>query len=102
MSIARLLWLKAFGAGGMDLTMTPDAGLAGSSDEEQLSFAWAEGRVIFTQDHGFLALHAAGSPHAGIAYCHQNSRGLGDILDGLLLIHACFTPDGMRNCVEWL
>jgi hypothetical protein len=55
---------------GIDVTTTPEAGLLGASDQEQVTYALAEGRVLFTQDDAFLRLHAAGVPHAGIAYCH--------------------------------
>ncbi len=87
---------------GMDVTMTPEAGLQGSSDESHVSFAQSEGRVIFTQDEDFLSLHAAGVPHAGIAYCHQEARSIGEIIRGLTLIWEVYEPEEMRNRVEWI
>src|SRR5580765_5464753 len=71
---------------GIDVTTTPQAGLMGASDQEQLAWALREGRAIFTHDEDFLALHAAGSHHAGIAFCHQESRSIGEIIRGLVLI----------------
>jgi predicted nuclease of predicted toxin-antitoxin system len=71
---------------GIDVTTTPEAGLLQATDEEQLAFARREGRVVFTQDEDFLKLHATGSPHAGITYCHQESRSLGDIIRSLTLL----------------
>ncbi|MCA2668619.1 MAG: DUF5615 family PIN-like protein [Microcystis sp. M114S2] len=35
---------------GLDVTTTPEENLLGVSDEIQLQFALANGRVIFTQD----------------------------------------------------
>ena len=33
---------------GIDVTTSPEKGLMGSSDEEQLAYALSQGRVIFT------------------------------------------------------
>jgi predicted nuclease of predicted toxin-antitoxin system len=56
---------------GIDVTTTPDAGLLHAPDEDHIAFGIAHRRVVFTQDQDFLRLHAAGRPHAGIAFCHQ-------------------------------
>src|ERR1700687_3740354 len=78
---------------GIDLTTTVDAGLSGADDDEHLAFGLAEGRVVFTHDDDFLVLHARGIEHAGIAYCHQDARTIGEIVLGLVLIHACMSAD---------
>ena len=54
----------------IDATATPEVGLLGASDEEQVAFALLQGRVIFTHDADFLRLHRRGAEHAGIVYCH--------------------------------
>ncbi|MEO0378289.1 MAG: DUF5615 family PIN-like protein [Cyanobacteria bacterium P01_A01_bin.17] len=59
---------------------TSGENLIGASDEEQLAFALSQDRVIFTQDDDFLRLHQSGIEHSGIAYCHQGSHSLGDIV----------------------
>jgi hypothetical protein len=87
---------------GIGVTTAASAGLLEASDEAHLSFAAREGRVIFTQDEDFLALHASGFAHAGIAYCHQEARSLGEIIKGLVLIWEVYEPDDMKNRVEWL
>lgn len=84
---------------GIDVTTTPESGLVGASDEEQARYALAEGRVIFTQDQDFLRIHASGTPHAGIAYCHQRKRSIGAIIAGLTQIWELMEPEEMRN---WL
>jgi hypothetical protein len=66
---------------GINVTTTADAGLLGASDEEHVAYAVREARVIFTQDKDFLRMQDAGVPHAGIAYCRQQSRTLGQIMD---------------------
>lgn len=87
---------------GIDVTTTPEAGLRGAEDPDHVRFALAEGRVIFTQDEDFLAIHAVGIDHPGIAYCHQGSRSLGEIIRGLVLLWEIYDPEEMVDHVEFL
>src|SRR5437588_10915603 len=87
---------------GANVTTAQEAGLLRASDEEHLEFARGEERVIFTQDADFLRLHAAGVQHAGIAYCHPQSRSIGQVIHGLALIWETLDPPDMRNRVEFL
>ena len=86
----------------IDVTTTADAGLVGADDHEQMAFARSQGRVIVTHDDDFLVLHSHGVPHAGIAYCHQESRSIGDLLRALLVLNECFTSEEMENQLEFL
>jgi hypothetical protein len=87
---------------GIDVTTTAEAGLLHAPDEDHLSYALAQGRVIFTQDADFLRLQASGAEHAGIAYCHQGARSLGELLQMLVLIWESIESEEMRNRVEYL
>jgi hypothetical protein len=87
---------------GVDVTTTPQVGLLGATDEEQAAHAFAEGRVIFTQDRDFLRINAARVPHAGIAYCPKGSKSIGEIIDGLMLIWDVLDPEEMPDRVEFL
>ena len=87
---------------GIDVTTATDAGLMGAEDRDHLRFAAATGRVVVTRDVDFLRLHAEGVSHAGSAYCHSQSRSLGEVLRRLVLIHAAMSPDDMKNRVEYL
>ena len=87
---------------GIDVTTTPETGLNGASDEEQVKFALGEERVIFTQDDDFLRLHQAGIAHAGITYCHQRSRSLGEIIKTLTLIWEFVEPAEIKGQVEFI
>lgn len=87
---------------GVDVTTTADAGLIGATDQVQLDYIRAEQRTIFTEDADFLRLHAAGEPHPGIAYCHQQSRSIGEIIRHLILIWEALDPEDIRNRVEFL
>jgi predicted nuclease of predicted toxin-antitoxin system len=87
---------------GIDVTTAADAGLRGATDEEHLAFARAERRVIVTHDDDDLRLHQQGIPHAGIVYCRQQTRSIGEMLRTLILIWAVLTPEEMENHVEFL
>ncbi|AFZ33643.1 hypothetical protein Sta7437_0016 [Stanieria cyanosphaera PCC 7437] len=86
----------------IDVTTTNEVGLMGASDEEQLEFALRKGRVIFTQDDDFLRLHHAGITHAGIAYCRQRSRSIGEIINTLTLIWEWVESEEIKNKVEFI
>jgi predicted nuclease of predicted toxin-antitoxin system len=87
---------------GINLTTTPEARLLGAIDEEQLAFAISQQRVIFTRDDDFLALHQRGVEHYGLVYCHQNSRSIGEIVRGLILIWEVLEPSDMQNHIEFI
>jgi len=86
----------------IDVTTTPEQALVSVSDEEQLAFCFSSERIIFTQDADFLRLHHAGANHAGIIYCHQGSRSVGDIIRSLVLIWECLEVEEMRNHLEFI
>lgn len=62
---------------GVDTTSTPETGLMGATDEEQLVFSNQQRRMIITQDTDFLRLHAEGNEHPGIAFYQQGGRTRG-------------------------
>jgi hypothetical protein len=87
---------------GIDVTTTPEVGLLRATDEEQLAFAGAHGRVLITHDTDFLVLNAAGVPHAGIAYCHPGKYTLGDLLRALVLVWEVYESEELHGRVEYL
>jgi hypothetical protein len=82
---------------GVDVTTTRDAGLEGKDDDDHLAFAIADDRVTVTHDDDFLALHAAGSQHAGIAYCHQEKYPVGELCDDC---SCCTRSIRRRKCAD--
>ncbi|MCE2674711.1 MAG: DUF5615 family PIN-like protein, partial [Microcystis sp. 53598_E5] len=84
---------------GIDVTTSPEKGLMGSSDEEQLAYALSQGRVIFTFDDDFLVLSSMGLEHWGIIYSHQR-QSIGKIISDLVLIWECLEPGYMYKNVE--
>jgi hypothetical protein len=87
---------------GIDVTTTPDVGLLEATDAVQAAHAFSDGRVIFTQDEGFLAIHASGTPHPGSAYCKKDTRSIGDMIRGLTLIWEIYDLDEMAGRIEYL
>ena len=86
----------------LDVTTVGQVGLIGAEDLVHLQFAASTGHVLVTQDADFLRLHEEGVAHAGIVYCQQQSKALGEMLRFLLLIHAALLPEEMTNSVEFL
>lgn len=86
---------------GVDVITVQEAGMLGASDEEHLSFAQEQGRVIFTQDEDFLRLHASERHHAGIVYAHQQTA-VGEMIRGLMLVFELLESDEMEGHVEFL
>ncbi|OUL29930.1 DUF5615 family PIN-like protein [Nostoc sp. 106C] len=87
---------------GIDVATTREMGLLGQSDEVQLAFACNQGRVIVTHDTDFLKLASYSTEHWGVAFCHKNSRSLGEIIRSLVLIYEALSPDEMRGWIEYL
>lgn len=86
---------------GIDVTTSTDADLIGDTDDEQLSYALRENRVIFTQDQDFLRHHQAGTEHAGIVYSRQGARSVGEIVRFLHFMNDCLEPADMHGKVEF-
>jgi hypothetical protein len=85
----------------IDVLTTKEAHRLGAKDVDQLAFATALERTIFTQDDDFLRLDATGISHAGIVYAHQRTP-IGAIIEGLRTIIGAMTPDEMVDHVEYL
>ncbi len=86
---------------GVDVLTVVEANMLGASDEEHLTYARREERVLFTQDDDFLRLHAAGAAHAGLVYARQQTP-IGEMILGLMLIHELMAMEDMRGHVEFI
>ena len=87
---------------GIDVLTAQEAGRCGLPDPDQLAFATAEERVMVSFDPHFLALHNAGTPHAGIAWCPATKYRVGFLIQMLILLHGVADRDAMKNRVEYL
>lgn len=96
----------ALRAHGLDVVTTSDLGRKGLTDEEQLSFAVTEGRVIYTIDRDFLRIASEwleqGRPFPGIAYHKPGQRSKREIIDLLLLMHVAYEAKDIYNRIEFI
>jgi hypothetical protein len=76
--------------------------LQSAPDQHHIAYALPEGRVILTEDKDDLVLSARGVPHARIAYCHQQTQSVGEIIDVLILIWETYEPEEIAGRVEYL
>lgn len=86
---------------GVDVLSVPEADMRGATDEAHFSLAFAQGRVLFTQDTDFLRLAASGSAHAGVVYAPHRTA-IGDVIRGLLLLYQVLEAEDMIGKVEYL
>jgi hypothetical protein len=89
----------------IDARSTPEAGRGGLSDESQLEWALAQGRVIMTFNVAHFAdLHSTwlqqGRHHAGIIVSSQ--RPIGDVVRRLLHLSGELDSESMRDRLEFL
>lgn len=86
---------------GIDVTTTHEVGLLGAIDEEQLAYCLSQDRVIFSYDEDLLRLAALGAQHAGIAFCQQRKRSVGQIVRGLTLLWERLDPEDFAGQVKY-
>ncbi len=87
---------------GIDVTTSPEEGLIGASDTQQLAYALEEKRVIFTFDDDFLSLAATGIEHWGIIYTPQQRQSTGKVISNLIIVWECLESEYMYNNIESL
>jgi predicted nuclease of predicted toxin-antitoxin system len=93
---------------GCDAQSTAEAGNISLSDEDQLRYAAARGRALFTYNIAdFIALarqrYDQGIEHAGIIVSEQFSqRQFGELLRQLLRLLDRLTADEMRQQIMYL
>ena len=99
--------LTALRRAGFDCPAVSEAGRQGLSDEEQLAFATAEGRVFYTRNTGdFVRLDAvwrrANRTHAGIIVVTSRGTPIGLQLRALRTLAAKFDGVDMVDRLEFL
>lgn len=90
---------------GIDVRSTPEACRRGQTDESQLEWALAEGRVLFSFNVAhFAELHSRwlrqGRHHAGIIVSSQ--RLIGDTIRRLLHLSGTLDAESMHDRLEFL
>ncbi|HQI77362.1 MAG TPA: DUF5615 family PIN-like protein [Candidatus Latescibacteria bacterium] len=92
---------------GLDVSTALEAGATAETDEQQLAFATAQGRVLYSHNVGdFCRLHAQwlshGQSHAGILLAHQEQFSVGERMRRILRMADCLSAEEMRNRLEFL
>lgn len=95
--VARQLQLR-----GIEATTARDLGQLGDSDLNHLQRATEKGMVLCTFDSDYVALAIQGIEHAGIVLGQQDVHHIGAWVRHLELMHAVYSPDEVRNHVEYL
>ncbi len=79
-----------------------DLGLLGDSDVNHLTRATEMGCVLCTHDADYVELASSGVEHAGIIFGQHDKHGIGEWVKALMLYHAVYTAEDMKNRVEYL
>ena len=95
--IARQLQLR-----GIEAVTVRDIRRPGDSDPNHLFRATTMEMVLCTNDSDYIALATAGQEHAGIVVGQQDVHYIGSWVRYLELMHAIYSPEDMRNHVEYL
>jgi hypothetical protein len=92
---------------GIDAITTNESGTQGSSDDGQLSAAFASGRALVTNNiRDFVPLHrqwlSEGRTHGGIIVFPQQEFSVGETVRRMACLISSLTAEQMRNRLEWL
>jgi hypothetical protein len=99
--------VQALTARAVDVVSALDAGMTERSDADQLEYATAEGRVLYTFNVGhFYALHTeflkTGRTHAGIVVSQQQQYSVGEQMRRLLKLISEVPAEEMTDRLEFL
>ena len=100
-TMARAL-VTALRARGVNLLTPIEAGMMGMPDADQLAFAAAQQRVIYTFNVGdFCRLHneyiVSGSKHFGIVVVPRQRYSIGQQVRGISLLTETIKPEDMQS-----
>jgi hypothetical protein len=90
----------------LDIVRVQDVGLDRTPDPAILEWAASEGRVLITNDFDTMIGFAwervkAGQAMTGLLVLKENV-GIGRVIDDILLVAECCTPDDMSMAVEYI
>ena len=92
---------------GIDVRTAADAGMIRRKDEDHLSLATAQGRVLYSFNVAdFHEIHtvwmATDRVHCGIILARQKRYSVGEQIRRLIRLMGSLTEDAMRNREEFL
>ncbi len=74
----------------------------GDTDINHLTRAVKMGCVLCTCDADYLRLAAEGIEHTGIVFGNQFKHDIGAWVKALILVHAVYSAEDMKNHIEYL
>lgn len=88
---------------GIDTVTVNQLELRGDSDENHLRLATELGRCICTMDDDYVKLAKSNIEHAGIVFgARKDRQAIGTWVRFLIWMHDTYSPDQMKNHVEYL
>ena len=88
---------------GIDTITVRDLRLRGRTDAHHLQLAGEMGRVLCTLDDDYFDLIKNVYSHSGIVFgSRKDRRSIGTWVRFLIWMHDAYSPDDMRNQVEYL
>jgi predicted nuclease of predicted toxin-antitoxin system len=87
---------------GIEAVTVRALGMLSDTDVNHLNRATQNGYVLCTYDSDYVELAAGGFEHAGIVLGQPEIHWIGEWVKSLELMHAVYTPDEMKNRVEYL
>jgi hypothetical protein len=99
--------LEALRLRGIDAISVASSGMGGRDDEQQLTWATGQGRVLYSFNRGdFCRIHSewmrAGRAHSGLIIGFQQRYTVGEQMRRLLRLHNEVTAEQMLNRLEFL
>ncbi len=91
----------------LDLVRVQDLGLRTAPDSDVLAWAAADGRILLTHDRKTMTKFAyhrvqAGLPLPGVFVIRDRPEQIGQMVEDILLVALCSTPDEWRDRVVFL
>lgn len=86
----------------IDVVSVQEIGLRSTGDEIILAAALEHSRVVYTRDHDYPRLHAAGVSHAGILYHAPPKYKIGDAIRAVSIACEVLTMEEMKGCLVYL
>jgi hypothetical protein len=100
-------FVRALRSRNVDVLTVTDVGMLHCSDEDQLAWATANNRVIFSFNaRDFYNLHTKlleqGLSHTGMILAPQQRYGIGELMSGVLHLINTKSAEAMQSQVEFL
>ena len=86
---------------GIDVISINEAGKRGSDDEEILSYAKKNDRIVITRDSDFVKLHSRGIKHAGIVFIPKFLE-IGKLIEEIEKVSIIFELEHIRDSIIFI